>query len=352
MNAMRNVAGLATSPDQMLARIAQYTRGGKTQIAGVHFYSFGGALADGPLAARGRRRTLRDRIPTATHSPSECLSRAAPGRSILRDAGPAVPAPRTSAVQVLPGPVHEGISQGAAGAQRGSRGARLCRGGVAARAGRSAPGGRVPVAGLGDPSAAGGTDAGFPAGAGARLVLRMDAGGPRGRRSRATRVRDPAAHATKARPRDRRAGLRRARIPRRDVGLAEAGYRTRAGAAGDDRDPGGAALQAAPRRDARRGARARHDRYADRAPEQHRGGDGPAVELGAPLRRARAGCARGRARARGGLGARRQHPADGRSAARYGAAAQRGGRKSALVRRSSTSRRTTCSRCRTRSLAA
>jgi methylenetetrahydrofolate reductase (NADPH) len=45
MNAMRNVAGLATSPDQMLARIAQYTRGGKTQIAGVHFYSFGGALA-------------------------------------------------------------------------------------------------------------------------------------------------------------------------------------------------------------------------------------------------------------------------------------------------------------------
>ena len=45
MNAMRNVAGLATSPDQMLARIAQYTRDGKTQIAGVHFYSFGGALA-------------------------------------------------------------------------------------------------------------------------------------------------------------------------------------------------------------------------------------------------------------------------------------------------------------------
>ena len=69
MNAMRNVAGLATSPDQMLARIAQYTRGGKTQIAGVHFYSFGGALA----TARWLRAVAAGRFeinPEATHSPS------------------------------------------------------------------------------------------------------------------------------------------------------------------------------------------------------------------------------------------------------------------------------------------
>jgi methylenetetrahydrofolate reductase (NADPH) len=45
MNAMRNVAGLATSPDQMLARIARHAGGSATQIAGVHLYSFGGELA-------------------------------------------------------------------------------------------------------------------------------------------------------------------------------------------------------------------------------------------------------------------------------------------------------------------
>ena len=45
MNAMRNVAGLATSPDQMLIRIAQHAASDTTQIAGVHLYSFGGAVA-------------------------------------------------------------------------------------------------------------------------------------------------------------------------------------------------------------------------------------------------------------------------------------------------------------------
>jgi methylenetetrahydrofolate reductase (NADPH) len=45
MAAMRNVAGLATSPDQMLARIAQQAGSAATRIAGVHFYSFGGAVA-------------------------------------------------------------------------------------------------------------------------------------------------------------------------------------------------------------------------------------------------------------------------------------------------------------------
>jgi methylenetetrahydrofolate reductase (NADPH) len=45
MSAMRNVAGLATSPDQMLTSIAQHIGAGATRIAGVHFYSFGGALA-------------------------------------------------------------------------------------------------------------------------------------------------------------------------------------------------------------------------------------------------------------------------------------------------------------------
>jgi methylenetetrahydrofolate reductase (NADPH) len=44
MNAMRNVAGLATSPDQMLTSIARYAASGTTHIAGAHFYSFGGAL--------------------------------------------------------------------------------------------------------------------------------------------------------------------------------------------------------------------------------------------------------------------------------------------------------------------
>ena len=88
MNAMRNVAGLATSPDQMLARIAQYTRGGKTQIAGVHFYSFGGALA----TARWLRapRDASKSIPKATHSPSSPEA-APPGRSILRKAGQRFP---------------------------------------------------------------------------------------------------------------------------------------------------------------------------------------------------------------------------------------------------------------------
>jgi hypothetical protein len=47
MNAMRNVAGLATSPDQMLASIARYAASGTTHIAGVHFYSFGGSLPTG-----------------------------------------------------------------------------------------------------------------------------------------------------------------------------------------------------------------------------------------------------------------------------------------------------------------
>jgi methylenetetrahydrofolate reductase (NADPH) len=45
MNAMRNVAGLAISPDQMLTSVARYAATAATHIAGVHFYSFGGALA-------------------------------------------------------------------------------------------------------------------------------------------------------------------------------------------------------------------------------------------------------------------------------------------------------------------
>jgi len=45
MNAMRNVAGLATSPDQMLTRIVRHAGSGATNIAGAHFYSFGGAVA-------------------------------------------------------------------------------------------------------------------------------------------------------------------------------------------------------------------------------------------------------------------------------------------------------------------
>jgi len=45
MSAMRNVAGLATSPDQMLTSIARHVSSGPTRIVAVHFYSFGGALA-------------------------------------------------------------------------------------------------------------------------------------------------------------------------------------------------------------------------------------------------------------------------------------------------------------------
>ena len=45
MAAMRNIAGLATSPDQMLLRVATHAARGTSQIAGVHFYSFGDALA-------------------------------------------------------------------------------------------------------------------------------------------------------------------------------------------------------------------------------------------------------------------------------------------------------------------
>jgi methylenetetrahydrofolate reductase (NADPH) len=45
MAAMRNVAGLATSPDQMLVRVAQHASSAATRIAGVHFYAFGGAVA-------------------------------------------------------------------------------------------------------------------------------------------------------------------------------------------------------------------------------------------------------------------------------------------------------------------
>jgi methylenetetrahydrofolate reductase (NADPH) len=45
MSAMRNIAGLATSPDQMLTSIAQHVGRGPTRIVALHFYSFGGALA-------------------------------------------------------------------------------------------------------------------------------------------------------------------------------------------------------------------------------------------------------------------------------------------------------------------
>ena len=45
MSAMRNIAGLATSPDQMLTSIAQHAGRGPTRIVALHFYSFGGALA-------------------------------------------------------------------------------------------------------------------------------------------------------------------------------------------------------------------------------------------------------------------------------------------------------------------
>jgi methylenetetrahydrofolate reductase (NADPH) len=44
MGAMRNVAGLAISPDQMLASIARHALSHTTRIVGVHFYSFGGAV--------------------------------------------------------------------------------------------------------------------------------------------------------------------------------------------------------------------------------------------------------------------------------------------------------------------
>lgn len=58
MTAMRNVAGLATSPDQMLARIAQYAGTATTRIAGVHFYSFGGTFA----TARWLRAVAEERF--------------------------------------------------------------------------------------------------------------------------------------------------------------------------------------------------------------------------------------------------------------------------------------------------
>jgi methylenetetrahydrofolate reductase (NADPH) len=45
MNAMRNVAGLATSPDQMLAHVARHADARRSQLEAVHFYSFGGAVA-------------------------------------------------------------------------------------------------------------------------------------------------------------------------------------------------------------------------------------------------------------------------------------------------------------------
>jgi methylenetetrahydrofolate reductase (NADPH) len=44
MNAMRNVAGLATSPDQMLAHVARHAEARRSQLEAVHFYSFGGAV--------------------------------------------------------------------------------------------------------------------------------------------------------------------------------------------------------------------------------------------------------------------------------------------------------------------
>ena len=44
MGAMRNVAGLATSPEQMLTSIARHASTRPSHIVGVHFYSFGGAL--------------------------------------------------------------------------------------------------------------------------------------------------------------------------------------------------------------------------------------------------------------------------------------------------------------------
>jgi methylenetetrahydrofolate reductase (NADPH) len=45
MNAMRNVAGLATTPDQMLTGILRAAGESSRSIAGVHLYSFGGTLA-------------------------------------------------------------------------------------------------------------------------------------------------------------------------------------------------------------------------------------------------------------------------------------------------------------------
>jgi methylenetetrahydrofolate reductase (NADPH) len=44
MGAMRNVAGLATSPEQMLTSVARHAATHPTRIVGVHFYSFGGAV--------------------------------------------------------------------------------------------------------------------------------------------------------------------------------------------------------------------------------------------------------------------------------------------------------------------
>ena len=58
MAAMRNIAGLATSPDQMLVRIAEHAARGTLQIVGVHVYSFGGAIA----TARWRRAVAEGRF--------------------------------------------------------------------------------------------------------------------------------------------------------------------------------------------------------------------------------------------------------------------------------------------------
>jgi methylenetetrahydrofolate reductase (NADPH) len=45
MPAMRNVAGLAVSPDAMVARLVTACAGRGSQIVGPHFFSFGGSLA-------------------------------------------------------------------------------------------------------------------------------------------------------------------------------------------------------------------------------------------------------------------------------------------------------------------
>jgi methylenetetrahydrofolate reductase (NADPH) len=45
MGAMRNVAGLAVTPDEMVARLVRGCAGPEGQIRGPHFFSFGGSLA-------------------------------------------------------------------------------------------------------------------------------------------------------------------------------------------------------------------------------------------------------------------------------------------------------------------
>ena len=45
MGAMRNVAGLAVSPDEMVTRLVTACAGAGSQIVGPHFFSFGGSLA-------------------------------------------------------------------------------------------------------------------------------------------------------------------------------------------------------------------------------------------------------------------------------------------------------------------